>query len=255
MRRRVRLTGRRQLPKSAVKVELHEVGGNIVAVLTVPNMEVFKHYDRDANVSIRLIENKRVEVVRFGTIGRLQTSVRLEANDFVAPSCQLRVADSSNGTRGLLLGSTDSWTLRAPDETKDGQGKGIISFLPYDTAPQTWKLDIREDDYPIVKVDRRIANASAWASNDPIFTGAVLPQIVRQIFEAIIRQDVRDDADWVKEWMKWADTLMPGKDPPDDPDDAKARDEYIDVLVDTFCSRHDLADRLLSATQPKGDRS
>src|SRR5689334_11073154 len=116
MRRRIRLTGRRQLSKSTVKVALTELGGKPLVTMTVAQADAFKPFPADAKVSLRLVENKRVEVLDFGTIGELRSSCEVQSPGLVAPSCQLRVADSGMGRKGLLLASTDNWTIKGDDQ-------------------------------------------------------------------------------------------------------------------------------------------
>src|SRR5690349_1975530 len=98
MRRRIRLTGRRQLAKSAVRVGLSEIGGGRLVTMTVAQPDAFKPFPTEAKVSLKLVENKKVEVVDFGTIGRMSTARDLASKDFVAPSCQIRIADAGSGT-------------------------------------------------------------------------------------------------------------------------------------------------------------
>lgn len=250
MRRRIRLTGRRQLGKSAVKVALTELGGKPLLTMTIVQPDAFKHFPPEARVSLRLVENKRVEIVDLGTIGRIRTSRELQSRGLVAPSCQLRIADPGTGARGLLLASTDNWTLTGDDEKDQQNSRGILKFLAADTAPQSWKLDIRESDYPLVQVDKRIPNAAMWARNDPIFVGTALPAIVRQVFDEILRELYSDDLSWVVDWLRWGDSLMAGEKPPIG-EEKPERDEYIERLLNSFCARHNLADLLLHAAQPE----
>lgn len=254
MRRRIRLTGRTQLSKSAVRVELIDVSGDPVLVMTVANPKPFKAMPSDAKVSLRLVENKRVEVVDFGTIAKLSTSKKLRTKGFVAPSCQLRIADNGHKAKGRLIASTDNWTLGGPDNDNQGSSRGIISFLPDDTAPQSWKLEIRDTDFPLVRVDKRISNAGMWAKNDPIFVGTALPAIISKVFDVILREEVPQEVDWVKDWLAWAQSIAPDLAPPDDPNDRIGREDFIDRLSDSFCAKHELADQLLRATRP-GEQS
>lgn len=250
MRRRIRLTGRRQLSKSAVRVVLSELSGKALLTMTVTDSDAFKAFPIEAKVSLRLVENKRVEVVDLGTIGKLRTSRDLQSRGFVAPSCQLRIADPGTRAKGLLLASTDNWTLRGDDQNENENSKGILQFLADDTHPQSWKLELRDNDYPLVRVDRRIPNAAMWARNDPVFVGTALPAIISQIFDAILREEFTDDLDWVAEWLKWADAIMPEEALPIGEERA-SRHDYIERLLDSFCARHNLSENLLAATQPK----
>jgi hypothetical protein len=231
-----------------VNVTLTEVGDHPIVTLIPSAPNVFESFPKDARVSLKLIDNKRVEILDFGTVGKLRTSRELSARNFVAPTCQLRVADSGSKAKGLLLGSTDGWSLIAPDPKDQTNSKGIIDFLPADTAPQIWKLEIRDSDYPLVKVDKRIANAGMWARNDPVFVATALPVIVRRVFEAILGGGVPEGMAWAEDWLNWSKLIAPGLTPPEDQDDTQAHDDFIEHLIDTFCSRHGLDEKLLAST-------
>lgn len=248
MRRRIRLTGRRQLAKSAIRVGLSELEGGKLVTMTIAHREAFAPFPPEAKVSLKLVENKKVEVIDFGTVGRMSTVRDLKSPDFIAPSCQVRIADSGLGTKGLLLASSDTWTLKGDDENEGENSRGILSFLADETAPQSWKLDIRENDYPLVRVDKRIPNAALWARNDPVFVGTALPAIVRRVFDEILRAVHSDDTPWVKDWLAWSGTLLPGQDAPIDDE---GQDDWLEQLIDTFCAKHAFADKLLEAANPE----
>ena len=249
MRRRIRLTGRRQLPKSCVRVLLSEIAGKQLVTLTVADRTAFQHLPPQAKVSLKLVENKRVQILDFGSLQRLSTTRELPSH-FTAPTCQLRVADPGLKAKGLLLASTDGWTLKGDDPEDQENSRGILQFLADDTAPQSWKLEIRESDYPLVRIDKRIPNAAMWARNDPIFVATALPAVVRQIFDEILGGTFSEDTPWVVDWLKWAGFLMSGEAPPID-DEETDRADYIERLVDSFCARHNLADQLLQAVEPE----
>lgn len=250
MRRRIRLTGRRQLAKSCVNVRLAEIGGRQLVTMTIADQNAFRGFSPEAKVTLRLVENKRVEVVDFGTIRRLSTTKELRSGNLVAPSCQLRIADPGIGEKGLLLASTDGWTLRGENENDPQTSRGILNFLADDTAPQPWKLQINDEDYPLVRVDKRIPHAAMWAKTDPIFSAIALPMIVRQILDEILRGNHDGDLPWVAAWLQWANALLPNEALPDE-DDEPGRSEYIERLLNTFCGKHDLAEKLLVAVAPE----
>lgn len=250
MRRRIRLTGRRQLAKSCVNVQLAEIGGRQLVTMTLADPNAFRGFSPEAKVTLRLIENKRVEVVDFGTIRRMSTTKELRSRNLVAPSCQLRIADPGIGQKGMLIASTDGWTLRGENENEPQSSRGILNFLSDETAPQPWKLQINDEDYPLVRVDKRIPNAAMWAKTDPIFIGIALPMIVRQIVDEILRGKHSDDLPWVSAWLRWAEVLLPNQARPDE-EDEPARQDYIERLLDSFCGKHDLAEKLLAAVAPE----
>lgn len=245
MRRRIRLTGRRQLPKSTVTAQMIEVGDDTIVTLLPKKKDAFSAFPNDARVSLKLFADKRIEILDFGTVGKLASSQKLQSKNFIAPSCQLRITDSGQKQKGLLLGSTDPWTLMSDDPEQEAASKGIVEFLADKTAPQTWKLEIREDDYPLVRVDERIPSASMWAKTDPVFVATALPVIVSRVFEKILHEDFPDGMPWANDWLAWADSVAPGLLPLKNPEDQSELSDAIERLVDSFCQRHELAEALL----------
>lgn len=244
MRRRIRLTGRKQLARSAVTIRIVTVGDRRVLTLRINDPKFQKAFPFDARILLRLQENKFVELVDLGTIGDPKLMAEFNHQAFSAPACQLRVASSSPEKYGLLLGSTDSWTLLDDEQKGDAARRGILLFLPAKTAPRAWKLDIRDDDYPIVQIDERIEDARTWAKTNPVFVNTVLPAILRELFDYILQQGESGASDWTADWLSWADTLMPGSKPPFGGDYVERRD-WLDRLMESFCLRHGLGDQLV----------
>src|SRR5262245_18420228 len=110
MRRRIRLTGRRQLSRSCVAVKATSVPSKRLLTFSIVDSAPFRPSPKDSLISVRLYEIKLVEVVNFGTVGSPAAVADLKNQTFVAPSCQLRVATAMQDSH-LLLGSSDTWTL------------------------------------------------------------------------------------------------------------------------------------------------
>jgi hypothetical protein len=244
MRRRIRLTGRRQLPRSCVQVGIFAERDRKVIGLTVSDRDSFRGFPTDARVRLRLNENKLSEVLEFGTVGTLKSSADLRNSAFSAPSCQLRIVASSGERNGLLLGSTDSWTLRTDDEGQSST-EGILMFQPRNIAPRTWKLEIRDSEHPIVYIDKTVPDPRAWVRSDPVFISTVLPAIIQQVFASILSTPASQDIEWMQDWLRWADVLAPGTGVPSAADDQDTKDEWTDRLLDSFCIKHRLLDRLV----------
>jgi hypothetical protein len=214
MRRTIRLTGRRQLSRSSVNISLRDVAGKKVLILAIADRVIFKVFPSNARVTVKLIETKQMELVEFGALGNLKAAVDLANQDYNDPSCQLRIASADSARYGVLLGSTKSWRLISDGLQQDGSVRGILNFLPAKIAPRTWKLHIKEDTHPVIEIDDRIPDPRTWAKKDPIFVGTVMPAIIHQIFDDILSQDNPDETDWMNDWLRWAEGLMPGGNPP-----------------------------------------
>ena len=248
MRRRIRLTGRKQLARSSVDANFFDIGGRKLVSMTIAKPASFKEMPETARIKLRLFENKYSETLEFGTLGDMKTTAEIRNGAFAVPSCQLRVVANDGDRKGLLLGSSNPWTMRAGGDNESGtSSEGILLFQPHDIAPRTWKLDIRDDDFPVVYIDKKIPDARTWVRNDPVFVSCVLPAIVREIFEDILAQSARPDQAWANDWLDWADTLMPSRAVPWS-DGRSQKQDWIDDLLDSFCQRHNtlnlLVDRL-----------
>ena len=239
MRSTIRLSGRRQLAVGDFDFEFKEINGKLFATLAVLNPDVQKHFPGDAEVVVKLTENKLVEILRFGTLGDTSPTVELKQNSLMAPSCQIRFVNRAEPDRGRLLGSTKSWTYKS-----DGASDGILLFQTAKTAPRLWRLDVRAEEYPILYIDERIPDAALWAKSDYTFMACVLPQVVTKIFQDIFASAERPEGGWRGEWVSWAEKLMPGSLPPYLDEDKQ--NEWIENLIDSFCGKHKLAEGLIS---------
>lgn len=249
MRKRIRLTGRKQLPRSSVEAKVVEIGPKKLVSMTIANPQAFRKLPNTARVKLRLFENKFSETLEFGTLGSMQTTAELTNRAFSAPSCQLRVVATEGDQKGLLLGSTDTWTMRAnDDENGSTANEGILMFQPHEIAPRSWKLEIRDDDYPIVYIDKKIPDSRTWVRNDPIFISCVLPAIIREVFDDILVATAPPDQSWAKDWLGWADSLMPGKAPPWT-DGRQQKQDWVSDLLDGFCLRHGTLEMLAGSFQ------
>jgi hypothetical protein len=251
MRQRIRLTGRRQLPKSAVEAKIFDRGSKRLVSLTIAQPEHFRKMPASARIKLKFIEHKFSETLEFGTVGEPRQTAELTNRSFAAPSCQLRVVATGDDRAGILLGSTDSWTLRADnDDPGSKAGEGILLFQPANIAPLAWKVKINDDDYPVVYIDRRIPDARTWVRNDAVFVSCVLPSIIREVFSGILTGQELPEQGWTKDWLQWAETLMPGQAPATG--DTQRRDEWIDSLLETFCLKHGTLDRLVAQLKEAG---
>ena len=237
MRKTIRLTGRRQLAQSSFSFHLSDSNGSRVASLEIVDATALKKFPNDAEIRVKLVENKLVEILNFGTVAKPVATALVREASFRAPSCQVRIV-SRGEQNGLLLGSTSSWTLKS-----GGAPDGILLFQPANIAPRLWKLVIEDQD-PILYIDERLPDAGLWARTNPVFAACVLPHVISEIMRFILDKKTAPETGWEAEWMVWADGLMPGGKPPfnDIPDEQR---KWIDELVAAFAQKHDLADGVL----------
>jgi len=241
MRRTIRLTGRRQLAISTFGFRFSELHGKRIATLTLADPAELKGFPPDAEIRVKLVENKLVEILRFGTVGKPVTAADIAETSFIAPSCQIRIVSRAQDKNGLLLGSTAPWVYRSGSDPD-----GILLFKSAPTAPRSWKLNFNsDDDHPILYVDQRIPEAALWAKTDPVFTACVFPYVISEVMGRILQSGSRPEDGWMADWLLWADALMPGSQPPFADRIDRDQREWIDQLVEAFAFRHDLAENIL----------
>ena len=108
MRRQIRLTGRKQLPRSSVDIRMLSAkhSGKVkslpVVGLTIVKPQFYDNFPRSARIRLRLIENKFAETLEFGTLGNPRVTVDLEHTAFRVPSCQLRIVASDLVRKGVF---------------------------------------------------------------------------------------------------------------------------------------------------------
>ncbi|CAN7653612.1 hypothetical protein [Rhizobium sp. LjRoot254] len=223
---------------------MREIGETKVLTLAIREQKAFKGFPVDARLMIKLIENKQMELVDFGTLENPKAAVDLKNQGYLDPGCQLRVANANGERIGILFGSTQQWRLNSENPVKEGGVRGLLNFLPAKIAPRAWKLCIEENAHPVIQIDNRIPNPKVWAKNDPTFVNTIMPAVIYQLFDDILEHENPEETEWMKDWLTWADNLMPGNQKPQQAT-ARERREWIDGLIDSFCSRHMLSDRLV----------
>jgi hypothetical protein len=241
MRRTIKLTGRRPLAVTAFDFQIAEVQGMRIASLSLLDPACLKGFAANAEIRVKIVENKLVEILRFGTVAKPTVTAELSGTSFLAPSCQIRVVSSNGEAEGIILGSTKQWTYKA-----DGQTDAILLFQPAETAPRAWKLELRDEEYPILYVDNRIPDAAHWAKTDAVFNACVLPHVIGAVFQHIFEAGPKPEDGWMAEWTGWAATLIPANPPPYGTD-IKEQRAWVDALTETFAAKHKLADQLIAA--------
>lgn len=243
MRRNIKLTGRKDIPFNAFKMIPTE--DKDIIDFDISKNSIFETFDPSASIVLRMTENKFTEHLQFGTIGTPVTAATPSHSAFRAPSCQLRVVSTNADSLGLVLGSTSDWTLKVHGTSDDEtSGRGILLFQPKDIAPRTWKLEIRDDEHPILYVDETIPEPTDWARRDPVFRASVMPAVVERVMHHLLAHHESIDYEWAQEWLTWADGFVPETKRPINGEESE-RERWVDILVDEFCRQYKFHDRLL----------
>lgn len=259
MRRSIGYTKRRELAKSSVEVKLMESEAGKRISLSLASHSAFNRIPYSSRVKLRVFENHCSETVMFGTLEEVGDGVEpqelVNHEAFSAPSVQLRVVEADGEHRGLVLGSTRKWTLRTEGEDIAGNlNEGMLWLQSKDISNRIWKLEVRDDEQPIVYINSKIRNPYVWAKSDIGFASCVLPTVIREIFDEILLLLEHSDQQkqWADDWISWAESLLNAK------FDRTAEDvdqkEWVDNLIDEFCKEHDLLNQLVRKLEGDGNK-
>lgn len=232
MLKTIRLTGRRQLPVGAFDFQIFDQENTQIAALAIVDPSCLKGFPADAEIKVRISENKTVEILHFGTMAAPLSTTSVMTK-FLAPSCQIRAVVSNGDHEGKLLGSTKPWTYKS-----DGQIDGILLFQESShIAPKLWKLDLRDEEYPILYVNDTIPDPGLWAKTDPVFHSCVLPVVIGSIFDRILETGESPEDGWMLDWLNWAASFVSIETIPFS--DHSKREDWIENLIDAFLRKHD----------------
>lgn len=154
----------------------------------------------------------------------------------------LKVIDRSEKV-GRLLGVADNIRPeKTGNQTVSGR-KGILQVEQRPLGQQLWKLSFGEHDVTLL-VNDAVPHLSENFRSDPVFNSLIYPDIVRQILTRAIAEAGDPDADddtWRTLWLSFARKIHPThSNPPSMDEDADGVDEWIDLVVDSFCDLHEL---------------
>ncbi len=234
------MTGRKQLSHKSVNLIFNERDDFKQRLILKINREYFEGIPDSAKIKLRLTENKFSEYLDFGNLSNWHQYPKELENNFSAPTYQIRVIATDKANKGKILASTTAKTLLKKDGDNDNSIEGILKYQTHNIAPLIWKLDIRDDDYPIVYIDKSISNSKFWVSSDPVFISCIYPEIIRKIFMEIINHNLEED--WVKDWLDWAKSLY-GEEKPSNGDDQEIN-RWVENLISNFCQKHDVINLL-----------
>ncbi|NJN05089.1 MAG: hypothetical protein HC814_00010 [Rhodobacteraceae bacterium] len=242
MMRRLNYTGRRRIPRALVSVRLVPSQNGVWSFNAEFELAEFD-FPAEARVYVEAYNATSYMRFEFGTVGVRSVPADLRLTEITPsplPKFRLKVVD---GRLGLLLAVADKLVPLRPEEDETHKQ----SLLPVDfrdLGDRIWRLDLT--DWPVLELNRRIADLGEVARSADSFLALVYPEVVRRILhEALVAQDQTDpdfdDSDWTSLWLRYACSL-PGIEPPPEGvgEDADARKEqWIEQTVQAFCRTRD----------------
>lgn len=245
MIRRMNYTGRKRIARSRITVRLFPAGDGGWAFDA--DLEVSGYdFSPDASVFVEAYNATSYMRFPFGTVSAIKPPADTRLADITAgplPKFRVKVVDARSRF-GLLLGVADKLIpLRSDEELSRRQSLLPVEFR--DLGDRVWRLDL--SDWPVLELNRRIADLGEVARAADSFAALVYPEVVRRILhEAVIELECTDpgidDDDWPGLWLTYACGL-PGVPQPPEGGDERGRaqqHEWIDRAVEAFCRSREM---------------
>ncbi len=249
MIQRVNSLGRKRIAQSCVVIEVHDGEPRTFdAEINIAEAG----FPEAASVVIEGTSAGSSVVQRFdcGTVGSLIQPQGFSLDQLTGQNVffSLKVIDRSEQV-GRLLGVADS--IR-PERTGDQTVSGRKGILPVERRPlgqQLWRLDFQEHDVFLL-VNSEVNGLSESVRSDPVFYSLIYPEIVRQILIRAIAvggdPEANDDT-WSTLWLSFARKIHPTHENPPDAFDFEEFDEWVELVVMSFCDLHGLRNQYVAS--------
>lgn len=258
MIRRYNYTGRKRLPRSAVRITI--VGDKFRASWDLARQKL----PASATVYVEAFSSGSPEVLRFGygTVGDPDPEVSDRVLAGLAPEATLfnfKVVDETKHM-GRLLGVAKN--IRPTGDGDDGAGQqSLLPVSPVDLRHQVWRLDFN-NSRPWLEVNSQIPGVMDSIKTDRRLFALVYPAVIRQVLSrALLLDGVYDpDADpdgWHSQWLRWGIHWHFDGAHPDhgNPDQCREQWEaWIEEVVDSFCKKHRARDKFIYNEAEEEDR-
>jgi len=243
--RRLNFTKRQRIRREHVTVTIHRPRESdppfVSATLDLSSYVL----PPDASIFLEAYRHTAWQRFDFGTAAVMRTPEDRALRDFSSPDgIQFRVKivspRSADGPTARILAQADGIK---PNE--DGPRR---SLLPLDPDPslrdQVWRLEIDENDGPLVRVSTHLVSDRHSLARSPMFVTLALPEIFRRVLTWSL-EEVPEDDDWDTprgRWLRLGLSLLGQDELPEQIDDphegSHARDQWVDEAVSSFCREH-----------------
>lgn len=242
MKRAFNYTGRKAIPSSAVSVTVNDDTTD-----RIPTFDI----ELAGMTELGLEPDHRVIVEPYVGVG----SMRFDCGTIGAPALpddrRLTDIDQGAGVRFRVLvidEATDpcrivaSGVISAATEADDENKRSILRLN--ETASlgeRAWRLDLQGDAIPELQINSKMIGFKSKLLSDPFVQGLVLPAVVGELVNELLRGSADDGCDWVTAWTPYAESLAGRPLPEEDDGDF---DAFVDDCVQEFCNQHRFAHRV-----------
>jgi hypothetical protein len=239
MIRRLNFTGRRRIPRSQVLVRLLP---GALGTWTFDAHFSLAGLDLPADASVFIEAYNVTSYMRFdfGTVEELAIPEDRTLSEITAsplPKFRLKVVDRRRRHGQLLAVADKLIPLRSDEDLEQRQSLLPVEF--HDLGDRIWRLDV--SDWPVLQLNRRIADLGEIARSADWFLGLVYPEVVRRILHTIVldlgeTDPDLDESEWTCLWLRYVGAFPGvGKPPAGDNEGARQRQlQWIDDAVQAF---------------------
>lgn len=241
MNRRFNYTGRVRITRDHFTIRLHDGSAGSPPSFDA-DLSGLSALELDANARIVIEAYVRQSNMRFdfGTVASPLPPVdrRLTEIDR-GPVVQFRIKVVDTVVKhGRVLAMADQ--IRAITEDDGDDRRSILPLAQRDLGEAVWKLEVSEDESPVLVLNNRIPEIAVRICEDPVLQGAIFSAAVREILRVILSETANAELEWVRDWREFTEGLNEGE-IPDFSDEPEAGDidrkTFIEQIVERFANR------------------
>lgn len=256
MLRRFNYTGRKQIPRSAVSVQVRRDGNgasSFDATFDISQMKLPSH------AKVYLEAYHRASYMRFdyGCVSDIRPPQDRKLTDIEGngtPQFRLKVVDETT-EHGCVLAEADGVAPLDGDAEEAGRNS-ILPVVDADLGDQVWRVNFDTyDGRPELELNRAIEGIKRMAETDDTFLCLVYPAVVRQVLTRVVRIEGFAELDgppedWRVQWLKFACSLPSVMKPPkpdgDEDESVELKQlEWIEDVATAFSSKHRIFERFV----------
>lgn len=250
--RRLNYTGRQRIRRQDVDIRVHQPREADPPVMSA-RLDLSSYtLPPEARVVIEAYRQTAWQRFEYGTVAAVREPDDRTLREFGSEEgVRFRVKVIQPPTPGAAAGRI----LAQADSIEPDRDGPRQSMLPLEPDPnlrdEVWRLDLDEDDGPLVRVSTHLVRDRHELARSPAFLALVLPEVLRRILAWALEDGLPDDDDEMEwrsprgRWIRYGCGLLGQAEPPEelgDPNDgADARDRWIDEVVTRFCREHRIA--------------
>ena len=246
MLRRFNYTGRERIKREDVSIALT----NAKPLREFDLRLALTEYKLAPEAKVFVEAYEKTALMRFdcGTVGEVKVPGDRKLTVFEGSEVvlfRIKVVDTGQKT---ILAEADSIIPLLPSESEEKRTP-LLPIRGEQLGQRVWEVEFHagSQDPPTLLINNRISDRTALVRS-PEFMALALPAVFREILTRILiledYAEMEDNEDWKCKWLRVGKQLLqPQLDPPTTSED---RPEWINRVVEAFCNRHLVFDRLVS---------